>query len=277
MSRRRARAAALAALAALAAAPSAALGLAGGATGGGGGGSSGGGGGGGFSGGGGSGGELSGPWYAVLLVVLAPWLLFAAFFLVTAMLKKGPQLRITRRAKEAEAAAMRADLGDAYWHPHALKERVRECFHPVQESWERRDISASRPFVSDALYERHRMQLEGLEAQNRVNRIEDLRLLAVEIVRVHDVTDDGEDRFVAFIRCSARDWMEDTVTGAFVNGNRTSATTFEQYWSFIRHPGRGWVLDEIQQGTEGGYHLTAELVTTDEGPARQVPVEPATG
>jgi len=265
-----ARVLALAALAALACAPSAALGLAGGATGGGGGGGGfSGGGGGGFSGGGGSGGgQLSGPWYAVLLLVLAPWLLVAAFFVATALLRKGPQLRITRRAKAAEAAAARADLGDAYWQPHALKARVRECFFPVQESWERRDISASRPFVSDALYERHRMQLEGLEAQNRVNRIEDLRLLGVEIVRVHDVTDDDEDRFVAHIRCSARDWMEDTVTGAFVNGNKTSPTTFQQYWSFVRHPERGWVLDEIQQGTEGDYHLTADLVTTDEGPAR---------
>jgi predicted lipid-binding transport protein (Tim44 family) len=208
-------------------------------------------------------------------MILAPWLLFALFFTATALLKKGPQLRIARRAKDAEAAAVRADLGDGYWRPHVLKERVRECFFPVQESWERRDISASRPFVSDALYERHRMQLEGLEAQNRVNRIEDLRLLGVEVVRVYDVTDDGEDRFVAYVRCSARDWMEDTATGAFVNGNRTSATTFEQYWSFVRDPDNGWVLDEIQQGTEGGYHLTADLVTSDEGPAREAPVEPA--
>jgi hypothetical protein len=269
---RRALALAFAAGLALAGAlPAAALGLAGGATGsggGGGGGSSGGGGG--FSGGGGSGGgEWSGPWWAGVLIFLGPWVLIGAIFVVTARLGRGPQLRITRRAKEASGVAEAADLGDGYWHPQALKARVREAFFPIQESWERRDVTASRPFVSDPLYERHRLQLEGLEAQHRVNRIQDLTLHEVEIVRVHNVSDDGEDRFVAYIKCSARDWMEDTQTGAFVNGNKTSATTFEQLWSFARHPEHGWVLDEIQQASEGGYHLTAKLVNADEGPVRE--------
>jgi predicted lipid-binding transport protein (Tim44 family) len=174
---------------------------------------------------------------------------------------------VARRAHAAESAALVADGGDGYWHPHLLKTRVAEAFFPIQGSWAARDISASRPYVSDALYERHRLQLEGLEAQRRVNRIEDLRLIAVEIVRVHNVADDDEDRFVARIRCSARDWMEDAETGSVVNGNPRTPTTFEQYWSFSRHPEFGWVLDEIQQGTEGAYHLKAPLVNSDDGPA----------
>ena len=51
-----------------------------------------------------------------------------------------------------------------------------------------------------------------------------------------------------------------------MNGNKSSATTFEQYWTFTRHSQHGWVLDEIQQGSEAAYHLTAELVDEDEGP-----------
>jgi predicted lipid-binding transport protein (Tim44 family) len=174
--------------------------------------------------------------------------------------------RFLRRVRQTEEAAGAANLDDAYWHPTELKKRVHEAFFPIQMSWENRSVEASRPFVSDALYERHRLQLEGYEKQYRVNRIADLRLHEIQLVRIYNVTQDGEDRFVAYIKCSARDWMEDTRTGAMINGNKSSSTTFEQYWSFTRHPQYGWVLDEIQQGEEAAYHLTADNVNMDEGP-----------
>lgn len=246
--------------------PAGALGLAGGATGGGGGG------GGGSSSSGGSGdGELTGIWWLDLLIVAASFVVFGGL----SALGTWRALRKRRaRVAESERQALLADAGDGYWHPHHLRERVRETFFPVQLSWERRDVAASRPFVSDALYERHRLQLEGYEAQHRVNRIEDLRLGAVELVRIHNVTDDGEDRFVARIECTARDWMEDTRTGEVVNGERESVSSFVQFWSFARHPEYGWVLDEIQQGTEGGYHLETPLVNADHGPLDGTPDTP---
>jgi hypothetical protein len=234
---------------------------------------------GGFSGSSGSsfgGGDSSGggSWWGLLI--------FGAFWLLIALagsravrrvarniVGQGGERAVARRARTTEEAALVADSGDAYWHPHALKTRVAEAFFPIQLSWAERDIAGSRPYVSDALYERHRLQLEGLEAQGRVNRIEDLRLTGIEIVRVHNVTDDAEDRFVALVRCSARDWMEDAGTGRVVNGNPRTPTPFEQYWSFSRHPEYGWVLDEIQQGPEGRYHLSAPVVNADEGPVAQ--------
>jgi len=246
--------------------------LAGGATGGGGGGGGGSsGGGGGFSGGGygsgGGGGDL--PWWGVVLILLAvvgPWILIALVGSWRRATKKFVRQRILRRGDEVERTAGAANLDDGYWNPDELKARVREAFFPIQLSWENRDVGDSRPYVSDALYERHRLQLDGLEKQNRVNRIQDLKLKDVELVRIHNVTDDGEDTFVAYITCSARDWVEDVRTQSVVNGNKLTATEFEQYWSFVRHPEHGWVLDEIQQGSEGEYHLKAKLVSEDEGP-----------
>lgn len=175
-----------------------------------------------------------------------------------------------RRAQAVEVAARTAD--DGYWDPDELKQRVHECFYPIQWSWEKRDVESSRPFVSDALYERHKMQLEGLESQHRRNRIVDLALHEVELVRMHNVTDDREDRFVAYVGCSARDWVEDVRTGAVVNGNAVAPTYFQQYWSFARDPERGWVLDEIQQASEAEYHETAPIVDDDTGPPAEEPV-----
>jgi hypothetical protein len=230
----------------------------------------------GFSGGSGGGGGTvgEGSWWG-LIIFAAVWLLIflagsrAVRRVAGRIVDQGGARAVARRAASAEAAALVADSGDGYWHPHALRSRVAEAFFPIQLSWAERDIAGSRPYVSDALYERHRLQLEGLESQGRVNRIEDLRLTGIEIVRVHNVTDDAEDRFVARIECSARDWMEDAGTGRVVNGNPRTPTLFEQYWSFSRHPRHGWVLDEIQQGSEGRYHLGAPVVNADEGPVAQ--------
>jgi hypothetical protein len=236
--------------------PASAMALAGGATGSGGGG-------GGFSGGGGgysSGGSNApgGGW--IWAIVIAGFLLFIGASALGAAIEKR---RMERKLRKVDDAAKAANFDDGYWDPAMLKQRVREAFFPIQNSWENRSVDESRPFCSDALYERHKLQLEGLEKQNRVNRIQDLNLQSVDLVRIHNVTDDGEDRFVARIKCSARDWMEDTQTGKLINGAKT-VTQFDQFWSFCRHPQYGWVLDEIQQATEGEYHV-GKVVNDDQG------------
>jgi Tim44-like domain len=263
----------------VAAVPADAWALAGGATGsggGGGGGFSGGGGGGGYYGGSsGSGGGGKGSWIAAIAIV-GGVILFMVLVQMLARRRNRPGFQGTAkrerearvRAERAEGTAKAAHADDGYWDPKELIARVREVFFPVQSSWSLRDVSPSRPYVSDALYKRHELQLEGLERQHRVNRIEDLALDEVYIVRVVNVTDDGQDRFVAFLECRARDWMEDTRTGEMVNGNKLAQTTFQQYWSFVRDPQRGWVLDEIQQGEEGDYHMQAKDIDTDDGAAR---------
>jgi hypothetical protein len=254
--------------------PVAAHALAGGATGGhggGGGGSSGGGGGGYHSSGGGGGGSGDSGGVAGLIVFGIIVAVFALVWAVPAwrsFVRRMWREKLRRRGKKVADAATVANVEDAYWDPKDLAKRVRGCFPPIQKSWEHRSIEDSRPYVSDALYERHRMQLEGLEKQGRVNRISNPQLHDVEIVRIYNVADDGEDRFVAYIACSARDWVEDIKTGKVVNGNKQTRSQFEQYWSFSRHPEYGWVLDEIQQRSEGDYHLKADLVNEDtEAPA----------
>ena len=64
--------------------------------------------------------------------------------------------------------------------------------------------------------------------------------------------------------------MEDTETGQMVNGNKVAQTTFQQYWSFVRDPERGWVLDEIQQGARATTTSKARSrdIESDDGPAR---------
>src|SRR5215211_3065535 len=171
--------------------PASAMALAGGSTGGGGGGGGGGSSGGGFSSSGGSGSSCTGDNCAgggwIVLIVFGGIILFVGASALGAAWQKA---RMERKLGKVEDAAKAAHADDGYWDPHHLKQCVREAFFPIQNSWENRSVEESRPYCSDGLYERHKLQLEGLEKQNRVNRIQDLNLQSVDLVRIHNVTED---------------------------------------------------------------------------------------
>ncbi len=227
-----------------------------------------GGGGGGFGGGGFRGGGGSAPYGAGsdgLPEGDALWLVVAVTVVGVLMLFVGPTLvgryrrrRVLRRDAAVERET-RAAAHEGYWGPARLKDRVRECFFPVRESWKRLDVSASRPYVSDALYERHRLQLEEMKRQRRANRIENLVLSDVRLVRLRKATNGTADRFVARIESSARDWVADLRRRVVVEGDPDTDRSLVEYWSFARHPDHGWVLDEIQQ-RNWRHRLRVELV-----------------
>jgi predicted lipid-binding transport protein (Tim44 family) len=128
----------------------------------------------------------------------------------------------------------------------ALNDRVRECFFRVQKSWSSRDVSASRAFVSDALYERHRVELEAMKRRNRANRIKELVLRDIRVIQLDQGSDGKWARFAARIEASARDWVADLGRGVVVGGDPDEQRSFVEYWTFSRDPENGWVLDEIR-------------------------------
>src|SRR4051812_11021072 len=148
-------------IAVLAATPANAWALAGGATG------SGGGGGGGFSGGGGGGGGYyggsggsgsGGGWSTIAVIaIVGGFFLFFVLMQLWAKRRQRPGFQGTRkrgrsardRATQAEGVAKAANADDGYWDPAELKKRVNEAFYPIQSSWSKRDVSGSRPYLSD--------------------------------------------------------------------------------------------------------------------------------
>jgi Tim44-like domain len=219
----------------------------------------GGGGGGGFGGGGfggpsssasrpyGSSGQPSGGGLWILIPIFA----------VGALVVFGPDVvtrYARRRARLLEAATMqemRTGQPAGQREFVALTDRVRLCFFKVQDAWSSRDVSLSRPFVSDALYERHRAQLAKMERRHLKNRIKDLVLRDVRVVRLERGPDGKAARCAARIEASARDWVADLGRGVVVDGDPDAHRRFVEYWSFSRHPVSGWVLDEIRRRDRG--------------------------
>lgn len=119
---------------------------------------------------------------------VAIWILVPLFLIVMPALLFGPDLvehLARRRARRREAStAQEMDFV-------ALHDRVRECFFRVQGSWSSRDVNALRAYVSDALYRRHWSRLEEMKRRGRANRIKDLALSDIRVVRV-DEGADGE-------------------------------------------------------------------------------------
>ena len=214
----------------------------------------GGGGGGGFGGGGWRGGPAGPPGGSGGIPTgVAIWILLPLFLIVMPAVVFGPDLvkrYARRRARRREASTvqrMRALQPAGLLDFAALDDRVRECFFKVQESWSRRDVNASRGYVSDALYQRHRSQLEAMRRHGRANRVKDVALSDIRVVRLERGTDGKAARFAARIEASARDWVADLRRGVVVGGDPDEERRFVEYWSFSRHPARGWVLDEIRQ------------------------------
>ncbi len=215
----------------------------------------GGGGGGGFGGGGFGGGPgpanrpygSSGGLPGEALWVLIP------VFAVGSLVVFGPDVAsryARRRARLLEARTvqqMRTDHPAGLPEFVALTDRVRLCFFKVQDAWSSCDVRMSRPFVSDTLYERHRSQLEKMRRRNLKNRIKDLAVSDIRVVRLERDADGKAARCAARIEASARDWVADLGRGVVVDGDPDESRRFVEYWSFSHHPKSGWVLDEIRR------------------------------
>jgi predicted lipid-binding transport protein (Tim44 family) len=132
--------------------------------------------------------------------------------------------------------------------PEKLSEKARTTFLKLQECWEARDYGPMEPLMTKALHARHLAQLNSMRKNKEINRIEDLKVEAVDLVHIHYSENPAERFFTALITASAKDYYVDERTGAFLRGDRTPAR-FQEFWSFSFQEG-GWLLSEIEQAGE---------------------------
>ena len=152
---------------------------------------------------------------------------------------------------------------DGYWDPKDLAKRVRGLLLPDPEVVGEPPHRGLAPYVSDALYERH-------SCSSRASRS---RAASTGSPIPSSTTSRS---------CASTTWPTTARTGSWPTsparpetGWRTSrpgrwstatsrrARSSSSTGRSPRHPEYGWVLDEIQQRSEGDYHLKAELVNQD--------------
>jgi predicted lipid-binding transport protein (Tim44 family) len=130
-----------------------------------------------------------------------------------------------------------------------MKADAKATFLKLQECWSKRDYTEMAPLMQDGLYMQHVAQLEAMKGRHEINRMDDLKLLDLQLVLVNNMHDRSKDNFVAWVNASAKDTIVDDRTMNKIRGD-VSAGVFEEFWAFKRD-GDAWKLDKIDQPEEG--------------------------
>lgn len=161
------------------------------------------------------------------------------------------------KAKAGKVSALLAFWAkiDSAWDETAMEARAKAVFLKLQECWGKREYSEMEPLLMPAIYAQHTAQLEAMAARHEINRMENLRLLDMQIVLVKRFDKKEKDEFTAWVKATARDTIVDDRTGKKIRGD-TGNGVFEEFWTFARD-GDSWKLREIDQPEEG-MHVIGE-------------------
>jgi hypothetical protein len=182
---------------------------------------------------GGGGGHGKGSW--LNLVMLPIFLIYSA--IVTYQVRK--------KSQTCTALLARIEKQDPAWHLDSIKHRVEQVFFKVQQAWMARDQNLAKDCMSDAIFEKHKLQTDQMIAQHRKNVLENIDLTETDIVDVEDFRDNKKDRFWVYLKGSMIDYTVNDTNDLLVAGSRSSEK-FSELWKFIRS-GDSWILDEIDQ------------------------------
>jgi len=154
--------------------------------------------------------------------------------------------QVRKKSKACKELLARLEKLDPAWDIDAIRHRINEVFSKVQQAWMARDQNLAKNCMSDAIFQKHKLQSDHLIEEHHKNMLENINLTQADIVDVEDFRDNKKDRFWAHIEGSMIDYTIDDTNNRVVSGNSKKAETFAELWKFVRI-GNTWVLDEIDQ------------------------------
>ena len=153
--------------------------------------------------------------------------------------------KVREKSRACQELLARLKKLDPAWDLDAIQRRVSQVFFKVQQAWMERDQNIAKDCMSQAIFDKHKMQTDQMIAEHRRNVLEDINLIETDIVDVEDFADNKKDLFWVYIKGKMRDFMADDRTRDIVSGD-DKLEGFTELWKFIR-AGDTWVLDEIDQ------------------------------
>jgi len=139
-------------------------------------------------------------------------------------------------ARTFDQSAIDAGLGaiklhDANFDERAFLDRAQTAFFKLQQAWTARNQDLARDVMSDALYERHKMQTDQLIAAHQIDVLENIVIGSARIVDAHPGS--AFDSIAVAFTVSMTDYTIDDHTRQVVSGDRYQQT-FTEIWDFIR-------------------------------------------
>jgi predicted lipid-binding transport protein (Tim44 family) len=140
-----------------------------------------------------------------------------------------PSRSFDQSAVDAGLAAIK--LHDANFDERAFLDRAQTAFFKLQQAWTARNQDLARDVMSDALYERHKMQTDQLIAAHQIDMLENIVIGSARILDVHPGA--AYDSIAVAFTASMTDYTIDENTKQVVSGDRYQQT-FTEIWTFIR-------------------------------------------
>ena len=219
------------------------------------------------SGHGGGGGGWGGPGlFDLLLLGLLGYVAYRFFFKRSARANSSePERSYTDRGYDRyatpepgagrPAAPAERDLGqgvdqlrtlDRGFDPARFCDQAMDSFFRLQAAWSARDLSPLRSLVTDDLFAQLQADVEQLNREGKVNRVENIAVRTNELTEAWQEV--GQDFATVHFYANCLDYDVNESTGEVVRGSKLEPTKFEEYWTFTRPTGSGpWKLSAITQ------------------------------
>ena len=126
-----------------------------------------------------------------------------------------------------------------------FKEKISGLYVRFQSSWQAKDLTDVRQYLSDSLYAQVDRQLENYRTNGRTNRVDGVTVQNVRLVGYKQ--EQGADIIVAELRTRIKDYVVDDATGNIVRGDPNKEKFMCYHWTLARTTG-------YSQQKQEGFH-----------------------
>ena len=135
------------------------------------------------------------------------------------------------------------------WKYKSIERQAIETYYSVQESWTKMDMTDSKKYMSEDLYDSFIVKLNFMEMNNKRNVLKKIKLRDIKPVSIYDDENDDKDYVWFYIKGSMIDYIINTETNEVLEG-KTYPTSFIEFWKFTRKGKDKWILTKIKQQEE---------------------------
>jgi len=152
-----------------------------------------------------------------------------------------PAKPVDQNAIAAGIAVIKAR--DSNFDEQAFIDRANTAFFKLQQAWTARNQDLARDVMSEALYERHKMQTDQLLANHQIDLLQNIVIGHSRIVAVTAAA--PYDSIIVAFDASMTDYTIDENTKQVVDGDQYQKT-FTERWTFIRRADAKTVAGQTQ-------------------------------
>ncbi|NCB74930.1 MAG: transport protein [Clostridia bacterium] len=145
---------------------------------------------------------------------------------------------------------------------YPMKEKISNLYVRMQNAWQAKEFEEMRPFMTDALYNQFKLQLDELVRSGCTNHVERIAVLEVNLRGWK--TDESNDAVIAQLQTRIIDYISNDTTGELISGSKTMEKFMTYEWTLIRSKG----MTTPETAGEG-----SENVVTIHCPSCGAPVE----